>query len=164
MRKRNIFRSDALKLFCWAIIPLLILACTCAKTVENKAQRTVDTVIITRADTTLTDALRRIYDNTRESLRTSDSTAWRMVHDTIVKEIWHREVVERERLVQTLDSARTMARSDLTAYKSKENETTETRETDKEQWEDGRRTMYTVFAIVGGIILIVIYWDIKRKT
>ena len=142
----------------------MILACTCAKTVENKAQRTVDTVIITRADTTMMDALRRIYDNTRESVRTSDSTAWRMVHDTIVKEIWHREIVERERLVQTLDSARAMARSDLTAYKSKENETTETRETDKEQWKDGRRTMYAVFAIVGGIILLVIYFDIRKKT
>ena len=164
MRKRNIFRSDALKLLCWAITPLLILACSCTKKVENKAQRTVDTVIITRADTTLTDALRRIYDNTRESVRMSDSTAWRMAHDTIVKEIWHREIVERERLVQTLDSARATARSENTAYKSKENETTETRETDKEQWEDGRRTMYTVFAIVGGIILLVIYWDIKRKT
>ena len=164
MRNCNIFRSDALKLFCWAITPLLILACSCAKTVENKAQRTVDTVIITRADTTLTDALRRIYDNTRESVRMSDSTAWRMAHDTIIKEIWHREIVERERLVQTLDSARATARSENTAYKSKENETTETRETDKEQWEDGRRTMYTVFAIVGGIILLVIYWDIRKKT
>lgn len=110
------------------------------------------------------DALRRIYDNTRESMRTSDSTAWRMIHDTIVKEIWHREVVERERLVQTLDSARATARSEHTAYQFKENETTETRETDKEQWEDGRWTMYTVFAIVGGIILLVIYWDIRKKT
>lgn len=164
MRKRNIFRSDALKLFCWAITPLLILACSCAKTVQNKEQKTVDTLIITRTDTTLRDALRKIYDNTRESVRTSDSTAWRMVHDTIVKEIWHREVVERERLVQTLDSARAMARSEHTAYQSKDKETTETRETAKEQWENGRRTMYTVFAIVGGIILLVIYWDIRKKT
>ena len=164
MEKRNIFRSDALKLLCLAITPLLILACTCAKTVENKAQRTVDTVIITRADTTMMDALRRIYDNTREGVRMSDSTARRMAHDTIVKEIWHREIVERERLVQTLDSARATARSEHTAHQSKENETTETRETAKEQWEDGRRTMYTVFAILGGIILIVIYWDIRRKT
>lgn len=159
MRKRNIFRSDALKLFCWAITPLFILACTTTKTVQNKSTFTTDTLIINRTDTVKEVQWRLRTDTIRERIYQRDSTSQRQEGNIIIREIWHWETKESDRIRTVVDS--------LTALINKmesERKANQRQETDKEQWEDGRMTMYTVFAILGGIILLVIYWDIKRKT
>lgn len=160
MKKRGYFRPKRLKLIAWAVIPFLVLACSCAKTVQNKEQRTVDTLIITRTDTTLRDALRRIYDNTRESVRTHDSVAYVMMHDTVVKEIWHREVVERLREVQVTDSSGTESKVRDGTYQSRDSMETETKETEK-QVRQGRSVILWVMGAVTGLILIVLIYDIR---
>lgn len=162
MKKRGCFRSERLKLIAWAVIPFFALACSCAKTVQNKEQRTVDTLIITRTDTTLRDALRRIYDNTRESVRTHDSVAYVMMHDTVVKEIWHREVVERLREVQVTDSTGTESRVRDGTYQSRDRMETETKETER-QIKQGRSVMLTVMGAIMVLILIVLIYDIRSR-
>ena len=162
MKKRNYFRSERLKFIAWAVIPFIVLACSCAKTVQNKEQKTVDTLIITRTDTTLRDALRKIYDNTRESVRTHDSVAYRMMHDTVVKEIWHREVVERLREVQLKDSMGTESKVRDGTYQSRDNKETETKETYR-QIKQGRSVMLTVMGAVMVLILIVLIYDIRSR-
>lgn len=162
MKKRIYFRSERLKFIAWAVIPFFVLACSCAKTVQNKEQRTVDTLIITRTDTTLRDALRKIYDNTRESVRTHDSVAYVMMHDTVVKEIWHREVVERLREVQVTDSSGTESRVREGTYQNRDSMETETKETDR-QIKQGRSVMLTVMGAVMVLILIVLIYDIRSR-
>lgn len=162
MKKRIYFRSERLKFIAWAVIPFFVLACSCAKTVQNKEQKTVDTLIITRTDTTLRDALRKIYDNTRESVRTHDSVAYVMMHDTVVKEIWHREVVERLREVQVTDSAGTKSKVRDGTYKSRDSMETETKETEK-QMKQGRSVILWVMGAVMVLILIVLIYDIRSR-
>lgn len=159
MRKRNIFRSDALKLLCWAITPLLILACTTTKMAQNKSTFTTDTLIINRTDTVKEVQWRLRTDTIRERIYQRDSTSQRQEGNIIIREIWHWETKESDRIRTVVDS--------LTALISKmesERKANQRQETDEEQWKDGRRTMYTVFAIVGGIILLVINLDIRKKT
>lgn len=159
MRKRNIFRSDAFKLLCWAITPLLILACTTTKMAQNKSTFTTDTLIINRTDTVKVVQWRLRTDTIRERIYQRDSTSQRQEGNITVREIWHWETKESDRTRTVLDSLAAF----IIKMKS-ERKANQRQETVEEQWKDGRRTMYTVFAIVGGIILIVIYWDIKRKT
>lgn len=159
MGKRNIFRSDAFKLLCWAITPLLILACTTTKTVQNKSTFTADTLIINRTDTVKEVQWRLRTDTIRERIYQRDSTSQRQEGNITIREIWHWETKESDRIRTVVDS--------LTALISKmesERKANQRQETDEEQWKDGRRTMYTVFAIVGGIILLVIHLDIRKKT
>ena len=159
MRKPRYFSSEALFFFAWAVTPFLIFACTTAKTAQNKSTFATDTLIINRTDTVREVQWMLRTDTIRERIYQRDSTSQRQEGNIIIREIWHWETKESDRIRTVVDS--------LTALINKmesERKANQRQETDKEQWEDGRRTMYTVFAIVGGIILLVIYWDIRKKT
>lgn len=161
MKKRIFFRSGSLKLFQWGIIPVLLLACTCAKSVQNNDKRTVDTLIITRTDTVMRDVLRHVHENTKERVRTSDSTAWKVQHDTVIKEVWHREVIETIREVQVKDSTQTENKSRDGTYKVREVEIKQEKEKKKH---DESLLYLTIFLLTTATVCIVVYYENGKKS
>lgn len=162
MRKAFLFARDALKFIAWAIIPFFILACSTAKTVQNKSTFATDTIIIRATDTiqqvrwlTRTDTLReRIYER--------DSTSQRQAGDTIIREIWH----WRER---TADRSRTATDSIAMQIKSLRDSLRATERQDIQQEVTTKRSeppWYERMALWGFllmIILIILYFSDKKR-
>lgn len=161
MRKAFLFGSAALKFIAWAVIPFFVLACSTAKTVQNKHLLQRDTLIIRATDTiqqvrwlTRTDTLReRIYER--------DSTSQRQQGDTIIREIWH----WRER---TADRSRTETDSLAMQIKSLKDSLRATERQDIQQkvttlrseppWYE-RMALWRLLLI----ILIILYFSDKKR-
>lgn len=104
MRKAFLFSSTALKLIAWAVIPFLTLACSTAKTVQNKSTFATDTIIVHTTDTVHHVQWRLRTDTLRERIYERDSTSQRQAGDTIIREIWHWTERESDRSRTTTDS------------------------------------------------------------
>ena len=104
MRKTFLFGSTALKFIAWAVIPFLTLACSTAKTVQNKSTFATDTIIVHTTDTVHHVQWRLRTDTLRERIYERDSTSQRQAGDTIIREIWHWRERTAESSRSTTDS------------------------------------------------------------
>lgn len=104
MRKAFLFARDALKFIAWAVTPFLILSCTTAKTAQNKSTFATDTLIINRTDTLREVQWRLRTDTIRERIYQRDSTSQRQEGNMILREIWHWETKESDRIRTVVDS------------------------------------------------------------
>ena len=159
MRKRNIFRSDALKLFCWAITPLLILACTTTKTAQNKSTFTADTLIINRTDTVKEVQWRLRTDTIRERIYQRDSTSQRQEGNITIREIWHWETKESDRSRTQVDSL-----AALVSKLESEKRANQRQETDEEVRTESKEPPWYKRILYWAIILIVFVVIYRRKS
>ena len=104
MRKTFLFSSAALKFIAWAVIPFFILACSTAKSVQNKHLLQHDTIIIHTTDTIQQVRWQFRTDTLRERIYERDSTSQRQTGDTIIREIWHWREHTADRSRTTTDS------------------------------------------------------------
>ena len=151
MRKAFLFARDALKFIAWAIIPFLILACTTAKTAQNKSTFATDTLIINRTDTVREVQWRLRTDTIRERIYQRDSTSQRQEGDMIIREIWHWEIKESDRSRTVVDSL--MA---LVSKLESERQASQRQETDTEVRTESKEPPWYVKIGIWTIILIMI--------
>ena len=151
MRKAFLFARDALKFIAWAIIPFLILACTTAKTAQNKSTFATDTLIINRTDTLREVQWRLRTDTIRERIYQRDSTSQRQEGDMIIREIWHWEIKESDRSRTVVDSL--MA---LVSKLESERQASQRQETDTEVRTESKEPPWYVKIGIWTIILIMI--------
>ena len=111
MRKTFLFSSTALKFIAWAVIPFLTLACSTAKTVQNKSTFATDTIIVHTTDTIQQVRWQLRTDTLRERIYERDSTSQRQTGDTIIREIWHWRERTADRSRTTTDSMATQIKS-----------------------------------------------------
>lgn len=127
MRKAFLFARDELKFIAWAVIPFLILACTTAKTAQNKSTFATDTLIINRTDTVREVQWRLRTDTIRERIYQRDSTSQRQEGNITIREIWHWETKESDRIRTVVDSL-----AALVSKLESERRASQRQETDKE--------------------------------
>ena len=155
MRKPRYFSSEALFFFAWAVIPFLILACTTAKTAQNKSTFATDTLIINRTDTVKEVQWRLRTDTIRERIYQRDSTSQRQEGDMTIREIWHWETKESDRSRTQVDSLAALV-SKLESYRR----ANQRQETDREVRTESKeppwykRIMYWTITL---IVFLVIY-------
>lgn len=111
MRKPFLFSCDALKFIAWVVIPFFILACSTAKTVQNKHLLQHDTIIIHATDTIQQLRWRTRTDTLRERIYVRDSTSQRQQGDTLIREIWHWRESSTESSRTSMDSLQTCIKS-----------------------------------------------------
>ena len=159
MRKAFLFARDALKFIAWAIIPFLILACTTAKTAQNKSTFATDTLIINRTDTLREVQWRLRTDTIRERIYQRDSTSQRQEGNMTLREIWHWETRESDRSRTQVDSL-----AALVSKLESERLSNQIQETDREVRTESKeppwykRIMYWTITL---IVFLVIY---RRKS
>lgn len=151
MRKAFHFARDALKFIAWAIIPFLILACTTAKTAQNKSTFATDTLIINRTDTLREVQWRLRTDTIRERIYQRDSTSQRQEGDITIREIWHWETKESDRSRTVVDSL-----AALVSKLESERQASQRQEADKEVRTESKEPPWYVKIGIWTIILIMI--------
>ena len=159
MRKPRYFSSEALFFFAWTVTPFLILACTTAKTAQNKSTFATDTLITNHTDTLREVQWRLQRDTIRERIYQRDSTSQRHEGDMTIREIWHWETKESDRSRTQVDS--------LAAFVSKlesERQASQRQETDREVRTDSNEPPWYKRILYWAIILIVFVVIYRRKS
>lgn len=151
MRKPRYFSSDALFFFAWAVTPFLILACTTAKTAQNKSTFATDTLIINRTDTVREVQWRLRTDTIRERIYQRDSTSQRQEGNMTIREIWHWETKESDRSRTEVDSL-----SALVSKLESERRASERQETSREVRTESKEPPWYVKIGIWAIILITL--------
>lgn len=155
MKKAFIFSSTALKFIAWAVIPFLTLACSTAKSVQNKSTFASDTIIVHTTDTVHHVQWRLRTDTLRERIYERDSTNQRQAGDTIIREIWHWRERTADRSRTATDSLQMRIASLRDTARATERQETQREETTKRSeppWYE-RILFWTIILIV----FVVIY-------
>lgn len=137
MRKAFLFAREALKFIAWAVIPFFVLACSTAKTVQNKSTFATDTLIINRTDTVKQVQWRLRTDTIRERIYQRDSTSQRQEGNMILREIWHWETKESDHIRTVVDSLAALVsklESERRASQRQETDTEERTESKEPPW------------------------------
>ena len=102
MNMRNIFRSAALSFVCGIIIPILIVACSCAKSAQNNSYVSEhrETAKDTSADVRSRIELGAFHD----SIYVHDSTVVTIRGDTVTMTRWKTRYIERVKYKQVADT------------------------------------------------------------
>ena len=151
MRKAFLFARDALKFIAWTIIPFLILACTTAKTAQNKSTFATDTLIINRTDTLREVQWRLRTDTIRERIYQRDSTSQRQEGDITIREIWHWETKESDRSRTVVDSL-----AALVSKLESERRASQMQETNKEVRTDSKEPRWYYMIGFWAITIIIV--------
>ena len=159
MRKPRYFSSEALFFFAWAVIPFLILACTTAKTAQNKSTFATDTLIINRTDTVREVQWRLRTDTIRERIYQRDSTSQRQEGEMTIREIWHWETKESDRSRTQVDSL-----AALVSKLESERQASQRQETDREVRTESKEPPWYKRILYWTIILIVFVVIYRRKS
>ena len=159
MRKPRYFSSEALFFFAWAVTPFLILACTTAKTAQNKSTFATDTLIINRTDTVREVQWRLRTDTIRERIYQRDSTSQRQEGDMTIREIWHWETKESDRSRTQVDSL-----AALVSKLESERRANQRQETDREVRTESKEPPWYKRILYWAIILIVFVVIYRRKS
>lgn len=159
MRKPRYFSSEALFFFAWAVTPFLILACTTAKTAQNKSTFATDTLIINRTDTLREVQWRLRTDTIRERIYQRDSTNQRQEGDMTIREIWHWTERESDRSRTQVDSL-----AALVSKLESERQASQRQETDREVRTESKEPPWYKRILYWAIILIVFVVIYRRKS
>ena len=159
MRKPRYFSSEALFFFAWAVTPFLIMACTTAKTAQNKSTFTTDTLIINRTDTVREVQWRLRTDTIRERIYQRDSTSQRQEGDMTIREIWHWTERESDRSRTQVDSL-----AALVSKLESEKRANQRQETDREVRTESKEPPWYKRILYWTIILIVFVVIYRRKS
>ena len=159
MRKPRYFISEALFFFAWAVTPFLILACTTAKTAQNKSTFATDTLIFNRTDTVREVQWRLRTDTIRERIYQRDSTSQRQEGDMTIREIWHWETKESDRSRTQVDSL-----AALVSKLESERQASQRQETDREVRTESKEQPWYKRILYWAIILIVFVVIYRRKS
>ena len=159
MRKPRYFSSEALFFFAWAVTPFLILACTTAKTAQNKSTFATDTLIINRTDTVREVRWRLRTDTIREHIYQRDSTSQRQEGDMTIREIWHWTERESDRSRTQVDSL-----AALVSKLESEKRANQRQETDREVRTESKEPPWSKRILYWTIILIVFVVIYRRKS
>ena len=159
MRKPRYFSSEALFFFAWAVTPFLILACTTAKTAQNKSTFATDTLIINRTDTVREVQWRIRTDTIRERIYQRDSTSQRQEGDMTIREIWHWETKESDRSRTQVDSL-----AALVSKLESERQVSQRQETNREVRTESKEPPWYKRILYWAIILIVFVVIYRRKS
>ena len=159
MRKPRYFSSEALFFFAWAVTPFLILACTTAKTAQNKSTFATDTLIINRTDTVKEVQWRLRTDTIRERIYQRDSTSQRQEGNTTLREIWHWETKESDRSRTQVDSL-----AALVSKLESERQISQRQETNREVRTESKEPPWYKRILYWAIILIVFVVIYRRKS
>ena len=159
MRKPRYFSSEALFFFAWAVTPFLILACTTAKTAQNKSTFATDTLIINRTDTVREVQWRLRTDTIRERIYQRDSTNQRQEGDMTIREIWHWTERESDRSRTQVDSL-----AALVSKLESERRANQRQETDREVRTESKEPPWYKRILYWAIILIVFVVIYRRKS
>lgn len=159
MRKPRYFSSEALFFFAWAVTPFLILACTTAKTAQNKSTFATDTLIINRTDTLREVQWRLRTDTIRERIYQRDSTSQRQEGDMTIREIWHWTERESDRSRTQVDSL-----AALVSKLESERQASQRQETDREMRTESKEPPWYKRILYWTIILIVFVVIYRRKS
>ena len=159
MRKPRYFSSEALFFFAWAVTPFLILACTTAKTAQNKSTFATDTLIINRTDTVKEVQWRLRTDTIRERIYQRDSTSQRQEGEMTIREIWHWTERESDRSRTQVDSL-----AALVSKLESERQASQRQETDREVRTESKEPPWYKRILYWTIILIVFVVIYRRKS
>lgn len=159
MRKPRYFSSEALFFFAWAVTPFLILACTTAKTAQNKSILATDTLIINRTDTVREVQWRLQTDTIRERIYQRDSTSQRQEGDMTIREIWHWETKESDRSRTQVDSL-----AALVSKLESDRQVSQRQETNREVRTESKEPPWYKRILYWAIILIVFVVIYRRKS
>lgn len=160
MKNGILFSSKALKIFCWAVIPFLVLGCSTAKTVKNNAHSRADTLIIYKTDTVRQVQWRLRTDTIRQVMRVRDSTVQRQQGDTVIREIWHWRESESRESKREMDSLTERLKT-LTARM--EVSMQEDTEESKSTTDKSERLKMKIFALLGALMVCVIGWERLKR-
>lgn len=162
MRKAFPFARDALKFIAWAVIPFFLLACSTAKSVQNKHLLQRDTIIIHATDTIQQVRWQLRTDTMRERIYERDSTSQRQAGDTIIREIWHWRERTADRSRTATDSMAMLIKSLMDSLRATERQDIQQEVTTKRSeppWYESEALWRLLL-----IILIILYFsDRKRK-
>ena len=159
MRKPRYFSSEALFFFAWAVTPFLILACTTAKTAQNKSTFATDTLIINRTDTVREVQWRLRTDTIRERIYQRDSTSQRQEGDMTIREIWHWTERESDRSRTQVDSL-----AALISKLESERQLSQRQKTNREVRTESKEPPWYKRILYWTIILIVFVVIYRRKS
>ena len=102
MRIRNIFRFAAFSFVYWVIIPILVVACSCAKSAQNNSY--VSEHRETAKDTSADVRSRIELGASHDSIYVHDSTVVTIKGDTVTMTRWKTRYVERVKCKQITDT------------------------------------------------------------
>lgn len=162
MKKAFLFSSTALKFIAWAVISFFVLACSTAKSVQNKHILQHDTIIIHTTDTIQQVRWQLRTDTLRERIYERDSTSQRQAGDTIIREIWHWTERESDRSRTATDSMAMQIKSLRDSLRATERQETQREVTTKRSeppWYE--RMILWGFLLL--IFLIILYFSDKKQ-
>lgn len=162
MRKAFLFACDALKFIAWAVIPFLILACTTAKTVQNKHLLQRDTIIIHATDTIQQVRWQLRTDTLRERIYVRDSTSQRQQGDTIIREIWHWRESSTESSRTSMDSLHTCIKSLRDSLRASQRQDTQ-QEVKTKRSEPSWYERMALWGVLLLIFLTIIYFSDRKQ-